>query len=106
MYASRNATEARDHSCLVFVRGIKNTAISGRYDGILRVTTHKSGREGLLSLRNPRRGNLRLWRYKRHALTWNKKDSVWESSQSGRRDLNSGLLAPHASALPGCATPR
>src|SRR5687768_2847059 len=59
MYASRNATEARDHSCLVFVRGIKNTAISGRYDGILRVTTYKSGREGLLSLRNPRRGNLR-----------------------------------------------
>src|SRR5688572_31126314 len=25
---------------------------------------------------------------------------------SGRRDLNSGPLAPHASALPGCATSR
>ena len=25
---------------------------------------------------------------------------------SGRRDLNSGPLAPHASTLPGCATPR
>jgi len=25
---------------------------------------------------------------------------------SGRRDLNSRPLAPHASTLPGCATPR
>ena len=28
------------------------------------------------------------------------------SNWSGRRDLNSRPLAPHASALPGCATPR
>src|SRR5437868_13969379 len=33
-------------------------------------------------------------------IRWTLKD--W----SGRRDLNSGPLAPHASALPGCATSR
>ena len=27
-------------------------------------------------------------------------------TKSGRRDSNPGLLAPKASALPGCATPR
>ncbi len=30
------------------------------------------------------------------------KDKTW----SGRQDLNLRPLAPHASALPGCATPR
>ena len=33
-------------------------------------------------------------------------DSRWGEEWSGRRDLNSGPLAPEASALPGCATPR
>jgi hypothetical protein len=39
-------------------------------------------------------------------LAWMATDLSDRRSWSGRRDLNSGPLAPHASALPGCATSR